>query len=224
MKAQPWRKNPVILVTGIILFLLAVFVFGLLAHEVVKEKEDWFDTSAFKFLKSYSSPGFISFFSHVTFLGSTMFLLPAYVILVSFLIYKGQRAAALHTALVGLLSTLLMFGLKTIIARTRPELPLMKELGGYSFPSGHTLSSFVFCCVLTWLLWKLKIQTAWKVIIAAILVLTTAAIAISRIVLRYHYASDVVAGLCLAVAFVQLYFFIAGFVSSSKKDIHHTPS
>ena len=43
------------------LFLVCIGVFAALAHEVVGENEDWFDTSVFSFLEVYSTPAVINF-------------------------------------------------------------------------------------------------------------------------------------------------------------------
>ncbi|HEX2607298.1 MAG TPA: phosphatase PAP2 family protein [Flavisolibacter sp.] len=95
-------------------------------------------------------------------------------------------------------------GLKNIFRRHRPEFPLFKELSSYSFPSGHALSSFVFCSVLIWLTWQTHWKPGWKWVLTILLVAFSISIGISRIVLRYHYASDVVAGFSLGFAWVLL--------------------
>jgi membrane-associated phospholipid phosphatase len=206
------RKRIVHISTNVILaaglFIILLFVFSLLAHEIVLENEDWFDTNAFNFLKSHSSPAMISIFKFITFFGSTRFVLPAYIILVFILLYKHRKTDAIHVALLGTTSTLLMYGLKRLFARERPELPLFKELTNYSFPSGHALSSFVFSCAIIWLVWKSHLRKAWKIVVATFLVFFSLCIGISRIVLRYHYASDVLAGFCLGFGWVLLYFLL----------------
>lgn len=201
---------PVRLILGILLFIVLLFGFALLAHEVVRENEDWFDTKVFAFLRSHSTPGMIEVFSRITFLGSFTFLLPAYILMIIYLLYTQRKEDAINTTLLALISTLSIHGLKAVYARKRPDLPLLRELSDYSFPSGHTVSAFVFSCVLIWILWKSHYRKGWKIIFTILLVLAAAGIGISRIVLRYHYASDVVAGFCVALAWVLLYFFIAG--------------
>jgi len=54
------------------------------------------------------------------------------------------------------------------------------------------------------LLWKKNMKTAWKWIISILLILFSIFIGISRIVLRYHYASDVLAGFCIGYSWVIL--------------------
>jgi undecaprenyl-diphosphatase len=76
----------------------------------------------------------------------------------------------------------------------------------------------VFCCVVIWLVWKSHLGNAWKIAIAISLVLFSLCIGISRIVLRYHYASDVLAGFCLAFGWVLLYFLLQKWINRRKHD------
>lgn len=47
---------PVRLILGTLLFIVLLFGFSLLAHEVVRENEDWFDTKVFVFFRLHSTP------------------------------------------------------------------------------------------------------------------------------------------------------------------------
>ena len=190
------------------LFLASLAFFALLAHEVVGENEDWFDTKAFNLLKGYSTPAFIQFFKWLTFLGSIWFLLCAYCILITYLLIKRRKGDAINVAIIAITSTLLMFVLKAFFERNRPPLPLFKTLNNFSFPSGHALSSFIFCCVLIFLIRKTHWSKPWKYTAAISLLFLSLLIGISRIVLRYHYASDVVAGFCLGFAWVIFSFYL----------------
>jgi len=189
------------------LFLVSLILFAILAHEVVGENEDWFDTRAFTFLKGYSTPAVIAFFKLLTFFGSVWFLLSTYCVLIIYLLIRRRRGDAINVAIIAITSTLLMFGLKAFFQRNRPPLPLFDALKNFSFPSGHALSSFIFCGVLIFLIRKTHWGQFWKWVAAILLLLLALLIGISRIVLRYHYASDVVAGFCLGFAWVIFSFY-----------------
>lgn len=183
-----------------LLFLAAVFLFGFLADEVVLEKEDLFDTRVFNFVAQFATPPFIHAAHVITFFGSSLFFFPAYSLLILYFLIKRKRAYALDIALVGISSTLLMTVLKNVFRRQRPDHPIFQALTNYSFPSGHALSSFIFCSVLIYIVWNGKLQTAWKWLVSVLFFLFAVSIGVSRIVLRYHYASDVLAGMCLGFA------------------------
>ena len=56
-----------------LLFIISLFVFGYLAHEIVGENETAFDEKAFHFFAGFSSPGFITINRILTFLGLRIF-------------------------------------------------------------------------------------------------------------------------------------------------------
>jgi len=185
-----------------LLFLLSIFVFGFLAHEVVSEDENSFDNNVFTFFSLHTTGKLVSVMRILTFFGSTYFIIPAYIILIVVLSLVHRRSDAINVAIVAITSTLLMLGLKQFFHRHRPELPLVKTLTNFSFPSGHALCSFIFCSVIIYLVTKGSLALTWKWIFSILLVLFSIIIGISRIVLRYHYATDVLAGFCVGFAWV----------------------
>ena len=179
-----------------LLFIISIFVFGYIAHEIVGENETVFDEKAFHFFAGFNSPGFITINRILTFFGASYFSLSAYIILLTILFLSGRKTDGINIAIIAVTSTALMFGLKEFFHRKRPDLPLIRTLDNFSFPSGHALSSFIFCSVLVYLVWKGGLHIAWKWVLSVLLMLFSICIGISRIVLRYHYASDVIAGFC----------------------------
>ena len=184
------------------LFFIAIFVFAFLAHEIVGEKEDMFDTKVFHFLKDHTTAPLVKLMDGLSFFGSHYFLIPAYILMVTFLFFRHRTPDAINITVIVLSSTALLFGLKTIYQRQRPEFPLLREFHNSSFPSGHALSSFIFCSILIYLIWKSDQPPVLKYILAGLLVIFSLSIGISRIVLRFHFASDVVAGFALGFAWV----------------------
>lgn len=185
-----------------LLFGLSVFLFAFLVHIAVWQNEDLFDTTVFNFFKSFSTPGFVDAMKTITHFGSSYFLLPAYIILATWLLLKRRVSDAIDIGVIGITSTGLKVILKNVFQRNRPELPLFETLHTYSFPSGHALSSFIFCSLLIFLISKSHLQKSWKWILSVLLILFSIIIGVSRIVLRYHYPSDVLAGFCLGFAWV----------------------
>jgi undecaprenyl-diphosphatase len=202
MKNKTIRGISLKLILVSLLFIAALFLFGYIADEIVLEKEDVFDTQVFRFLESYATPPVLRAAKFITFFGSSLFFLPAYSLLVLFFLVRRKRALALDIALVGLSSTALLHLLKNLFRRQRPDHPIFSALTNYSFPSGHALSSFIFCSVLIYIVWNGRWPAVWKWTLSVLLLLFAFAIGISRIVLRYHYASDVLAGFCLGFVWV----------------------
>ena len=105
---------------------------------------------------------------------------------------------AIETATVMISSVLLMSLLKRLVQRQRPDFPMVEGITNFSFPSGHSFMSMVFYGLMIWYA-AAYIENRW-VRLTTILILSfiIAAIGFSRIYLRVHYASDVVAGFCFA--------------------------
>src|ERR1700730_966670 len=107
-------------------FIGSLFAFGFIAHEAVFEREDILDQQVSAFLVPYTSQGVVSLMRFFTFFGSTWFLLPAYLILVAFLLVRKEKRNALNVAIIGATSTGLIFVLKAFFKRARPDLPLIR--------------------------------------------------------------------------------------------------
>ena len=194
---------------SVILFLLVVFVFWRITDEIVLEKEGSFDAIVFKALAGYTTPATTKFMLVFTFFGSTKFLLPAYLLLTGFfLLFKRNGFWSAGIASIGLSSIGLLFLLKNIFHRHRPLEPLTQNVIGYSYPSGHSFSSFTFFGLLTYLIWKTDLPKIWKWILSVLFNTLAVCIALSRVYLHVHFASDVVAGFCLSIIWLFICFWV----------------
>jgi membrane-associated phospholipid phosphatase len=114
----------------------------------------------------------------------------------------GRRRVAIWLGVTMAVGGALGIVLKELVARARPTFTdPITVAGGYSFPSGHALNSFLFAGCLV-VLWHPRLRggrriAAWLATIAfAVLV------AADRVGLGVHYISDVVAGWVVALATV----------------------
>ena len=100
--------------------------------------------------------------------------------------------------------------LKSVIKDPRPPqidmIPMFET--DFSFPSGHTIGMAVFLFVLGYLLysWHYSVVRFWVWIIIALI--GTGIIALSRLYLGYHWLTDVVASLGLALIILAIVIFI----------------
>ena len=91
--------------------------------------------------------------------------------------------------------------IKTAVQRPRPDdvVNLISE-GGFSFPSGHSITSmFVFGLLIFLVRSNVRNKTAANVL-TAVLSIPMILIGLSRIYLGVHYPTDVLAGWCLGIA------------------------
>lgn len=106
------------------------------------------------------------------------------------------------------ISMLILKILKEIIARPRPdELGWLDNASGFSYPSGHSLSISIFCCLIVLLVFLSKTKNFFKICIGILAILLMAWIMYSRIYLGVHYPSDVLGGFVLGAT---LAFFSVG--------------
>jgi membrane-associated phospholipid phosphatase len=193
----------IILLLGV--FSAALFAFISIAQMIFKEKKEAFDQEAFNFLSGRVSDINTDVMQVFTFLGTHTFLIPANIILIAyFLFIKKHRWYSVKVPAVALSSLLLIFILKIIFHRDRPLSPLLEAAKGYSFPSGHATMSITFYGLIIFLVWQNEKNTWLKWVLTILLVLLIIFIGISRVYLRVHYASDVLAGFCVGLMWLVL--------------------
>ncbi|MDB5223138.1 MAG: phosphatase family protein [Chitinophagaceae bacterium] len=206
------------LLAALIFFLLTVFLFWRLTDEIVLEKETGFDFKVFEILSRYTTPFTTKVMLLFTFFGSTTFLLPAYILLSAFfLFYKRNKLQSISVAAVGLSSIVLLYILKNIFHRHRPLTPLTPDVMGYSYPSGHSFSSFTFFGLFSYIIWKSNLPKFWKWILSVIFILLAVCIAGSRVYLHVHFASDVIAGFCLSIIWLSISLWVVQRIQRAQK-------
>ena len=95
--------------------------------------------------------------------------------------------------------------LKFIIQRPRPDGFRLATASGFSFPSGHSMAAMAFFGLLAWLVWKYEADRRLRCLYATGFALVIVMIGVSRIYLGVHYASDVLGGFCLSMAWLAVY-------------------
>lgn len=95
--------------------------------------------------------------------------------------------------------------LKNIVERPRPIGYRLIDETGYSFPSGHSMISTAFYGLIIYLIWKNVRNTKLKYISCILLALLILLIGISRIYLGVHYASDVIGGFTISIAYLIIF-------------------
>lgn len=177
--------------------------FGWLTKEMAEGDTRGFDDAARSFVHQYASPVLTSIMQIASFFGSTVFLTIFGInLVIVFWLLKRRRAAALFAVTMAGAS-ILLFTLKTILQRVRPE-PFFETLlpASYSFPSGHSLLSFCFYGALAAIITARTERRILQVIVWTGAALLVALIGISRIYLGVHHPSDVLAGLTAGFVWV----------------------
>lgn len=143
------------------------------------------------------------FFLTITWFGSLYLLAPLSLVFAAKL-FSTQRYADLLLLLGGMVGiSLFVHGLKLLVGRPRPP---VKELlvampADFSFPSAHTaqVTTFAFACAL---IFAKDLPPREALLLWNGLGILTILVGVSRVYLKVHYLSDVVAGAALGVLWI----------------------
>lgn len=218
---QLWEITTLIIAETLLSLLLFSAVIGILVFLIRKPLRKYkpVDLAVFERLKPSVTPENNEIMLFITFLGKHQFLIPANVLLIVYFIFVAhQNWFSIRITTISLSSLVLMFLLKYLFQRKRPLSPLLKAARGLSFPSGHAIMAVTFYGLLLYILWH-TIDTIWlKYLLAILLVVLMILIAYSRVYLRVHYASDVIAGLIIGVLWLWISLFVLNQLEQYAKE------
>ncbi|MET1032120.1 phosphatase PAP2 family protein [Domibacillus tundrae] len=205
MNIKKWR--PYVYYGSLAVFLI-LFTWGF--FEVVDALQEnevaAFDATIIKEVQSWVNEGRTARMVFMTELASVIFLTIATGLIALFLVIRRRYGWALFFVLVNGLGGVFNDFLKELFKRQRPDILPLIEQGGYSFPSGHSMGSFIFYGALSFMLFRL-LKGKWKKMIAAVLAgCMILLVGLTRIYLGVHYPSDVIAGFSIGAAW--LFFWI----------------
>jgi undecaprenyl-diphosphatase len=198
-------------------FVAAIGLFYMLIHFVIPEKENLIDSLSFYYVRPWITSTNTKLAIFISYFGSGLFLLPAYIYIICLLTVKGRRTYAIFVFTVSVSGLLLGLVLKEFFQRPRP-LHKMVGAGGYSFPSGHSLGGFIFCLLVIFLIWKLKTGRLNKYFLYFISALFGILIGLSRVYLHVHYATDILGSLFVAAGWFALIYVL--FILVYRNDLH----
>ncbi len=134
--------------------------------------------------------------------------------------FRGIRGLGWFCAVNLAGSTILNQLLKFAIQRPRPDVSLrLVEIGGFSFPSGHSMAAMAFFGLFIWLSWHHVHDRRVRAGLTALLCVAIAAVGFSRVYLGVHYASDVLGGFCASLIWLTVYTKVAGPMLTAAKRV-----
>lgn len=171
-----------------------VVVFLALSREVFDQDAARFDAQAFRWARNLLGAERQSWVQAITFLASRNFITALGLSLIAwFLLRRKHRWYSLLIPVVALGSISLNLVLKAFYNRPRPLLPLVSA-SGLSFPSGHAMISASFYGLLIYLVYTHVRRLIWRWPLIGLLTGLILLIGLTRVYLRVHYATDVLAG------------------------------
>ena len=150
----------------------------------------------------------------ITMLGDPAVLVAAALLSILVLAFRGYYAAAIHILVATVLTSALVWGLKSALGVPRPQLVLTPPASG-AFPSGHSAGITVLVCLLaSFVAGEIRHRKRWQVY--ALISLPLLPVALSRLYLGVHWFTDVIGGIVLGLT-------ITGAVRASYSRYDRTP-
>lgn len=203
-----------------IIFISSLFIFLFAWNEVIYQQDFDFDEQVFIWISGWADAGYDQFFIFITHLGNREFVIAFNVLLILYFLFVRRHpwySLKIPVVAIGTISLNLI--LKFIFDRPRPIAPMI-EAFGLSFPSGHAMMSFSFYGLLIYLAWINISNVYLKYSVCILLFILIHLIAFSRVYLRVHFATDVLAGLALGAAWLILsIFFLRKIEKYTRKEI-----
>ena len=200
-----WIPVALVLAGGLAVSFLGVNLFVEIAETLEEQTSavDRFDRIIHQQTPLWATANTTLFFTGATVLGDPPFLIALTALLCGALWWKGERIWALYLAFTSLGGGLLNLALKSYFQRARPDISdALRAATGYSFPSGHSMGSVVIYGAILWVL--VRILPSWRrhSVSSAALITLVLAIGLSRIYLKVHWFSDVIAGFAAGIGWV----------------------
>ena len=178
---------------------VAVLVFLALAFLARGSGPDSLDAQVHTFVGAHRTDALSAFFKGYTGLGRWFVLAAAALAAIAALTATARRREAVFLFAAMTAALLLDIALKLAFARSRPPLDqALVQAGGYSMPSGHSMSSATFALALIVIAWP----TRWRVPATVLAATFALLMGVSRIYLGVHWLTDVLAGWAMAAAVV----------------------
>ncbi len=199
-----------------IVFFLCIIIVLIMLEDVFKNEQLTLDILVYKLvIINLRSEPLTVIMKVITNLSSAYILI---VITLGTLIFIKNKKVGLCVASNLVIITALNQLLKYIIQRPRPEGYRLIAESGYSFPSGHSMVSMAFYGFIIYLIWKMIKNKKIKYISCGIFGLLIPMIGFSRIYLGVHYASDVIGGFAISMAYLLVFTNITKFILQFKKE------
>lgn len=191
------------------ILILCSVIFAIFTYKVVADKTIYIDSIVYNYISNNiinkNRTEIVKVITNIT--SPIMVIITALILVLAIKDKKIKISLVINLLGITIINNLI----KVIIARPRPEINKLVTETGYSFPSGHSITSMVFYGYLVYLIYKYINNKKIKITLIIFLILLIPTIGLSRIYLGVHYTSDVLCGFLLGIIYLIL------FISISKK-------
>lgn len=207
----------IVSVVFLLLFLVVVFMTsgsqGKLLDENIANWASGFENSTV-----------IKLMKYISILGSTSAVLVITTLIGLYFLIKRNWRDLFFFFTVSVGGVILNFALKMLIQRERPGdevsnievFNITFDIQSYSFPSGHTMRATILFLFLMYLAVRYLGNIGVKFIVVDVFVILIILVALSRIFLDAHFATDIIGGIVISVAWFSLIAFL--FINPKQRE------
>lgn len=202
--------------TRTIIMICGLGAFAVIAGFVAANDTLAFDTNIRQWVYSLRTDSLTSVLKVITYMGNWQSITAFCLLLL--VMPKTRMRYGIPVSAGAIFITLLNKGVKLIFKRPRPDVSLhLIEQGGYSFTSGHSITSMVVFGFLIFLVRKYVEDRRTADLLTVLLCIPLIFIGLSRIYMGVHFPTDVLGGWCLGLAVLMVMISIEDHVSSKKQ-------
>lgn len=190
------------LTVAVVFVFLTLYLFALITEGWADREALYaFDQQVYTWLIQSIDGNTVAVMRRITHFGDALTIVLLSLALAAYLAYRRDRWRIVSLFLAVGVGSAVMWGLKALFARARPEERLSDALG-HSFPSGHAFIATVFYGFLIYLTWRTVRHDAVRIGVTVLLALLILLVALSRVILRVHWVSDVAGGLSVGLGWL----------------------
>ena len=194
------RLRLLILFAGV---LIPLWIFGLLAEDVVDREQFFFDAPILVFMHSRATPTLDTIMLFFSLVGYRFGVVPIDLLVLLLLVVRRRWGDVLFWSLAVGGAAILNLAAKRSFGRIRPDLWLsIAPETTFSFPSGHAMAAASIYATIAIVIGRLAPAARPTLMFAAPILIF--AIGLSRIYLGAHWVTDVLAGFAAGAALTLL--------------------
>lgn len=185
-----------------VILIILVTIFLIIAYSLNIGEIHKFDNLIYSNISKIITPSLTNIVKIITEIGGPIVIILTTILLMIFIKNKNYKKYILINLLIIFIGNQL---LKNMFNRERPNINKLVEENGYSFPSGHSMVSTAFYGFLIYLIYKHVKNKKQRNILIFLLSMLVVLIGLSRIYLGVHYASDVIGGIVISIAYLIVF-------------------
>lgn len=196
------RETRTITITRRVLLAAALCAFAVILICVLNGNAAGFDDPVREFFYGLRGPALTKVAIVITNTANALFIIGLCIVLL--IVPQTRKTYGVPLSIGALGVTIINRIIKHIVMRPRPEVEHLVTEHGYSFTSGHSITSMFFYGMAIWLVWRYVKNKTVRWILTVLLAIPMLLVGPTRVYLGVHYPTDVLGGWCLGLAAIAV--------------------